>query len=312
MQLAAIRSADALLGQIAAPADRTIKHHAEKWLDTLRGEMKPRSYKELKEFARPLANEPLGDEMDVSALTADKCEAVFLALKNSALTPATKAKRWGFFRRFVRYLYGRELIDLPRNLDSLAFRVRPRAVKRYDLPAVRTVPKRLPDRLRLYALLAINCGMTNCDIGCLTKDMVDLGGATLTRKRVKTEDQADVPTVTYALWPETVALLRQEWSTHPTYALTSARNTPLWESRYDDGEKDLIVKAWKKEAPGIPLKAFRSIASAVMEGHPHYGRYVSHFLGHSPKSLRDRHYTPPSQELFDTILGWLRQELLAR
>jgi len=49
------------------------------------------------------------------------------------------------------------------------------------------------------------------------------------------------------------------------------------------------------------------ISATLLETHEVYGRYVHHFLGHSPKSIADKHYAAPSQELFDKALDWLRQ-----
>ena len=56
-------------------------------------------------------------------------------------------------------------------------------------------------------------------------------------------------------------------------------------------DKDLIRLAWQrtKPKPAIPLKAFRSISATLLESHASYGRYKTHFLGHSPKSIADKH-----------------------
>ena len=59
----------------------------------------------------------------------------------------------------------------------------------------------------------------------------------------------------------------------------------------------------------IPLKAFRSIAATLLESHETYGRYKGHFLGHSPKSIADKHYAAPSPELFDQAVNWLRRQI---
>ena len=58
------------------------------------------------------------------------------------------------------------------------------------------------------------------------------------------------------------------------------------------------------------LKQYRSIAATALESHAEYGRFVSYFLGHSPKSIKDKHYAAPSQKLFDKALLWLKKELL--
>jgi hypothetical protein len=35
---------------------------------------------------------------------------------------------------------------------------------------------------------------------------------------------------------------------------------------------------------------------------------VSHFLGHSPRTMKDRHYAAPATELFDKAVLWLGKQ----
>ena len=171
------------------------------------------------------------------------------------------------------------------------------------------VIRKLQDRTALYALLGLNCGMTNADIGALKQSAVK--GGYLTRKRVKTENQDNVPVVSYKLWQETERLLNQFRSTHPELWLVSNVGTPLWSGRIENGcvkEKDLIAKAWQKAKCPIKLKEFRSISATTLENHMEFGRYVSYFLGHSPRTLKDKHYAAPSQTLFDDAIAWLAKE----
>ena len=116
--------------------------------------------------------------------------------------------------------------------------------------------------------------MTNTDIGHLRKGQVDRARGRLVRKRVKTEAHEGVPTVDYALWPETLALLGSCWSAHPELALASSGGTCLYSSRFE-GEaarkKDLISLGWMRAGLSIPLKAFRSISATLLESHPSYG-----------------------------------------
>jgi len=59
------------------------------------------------------------------------------------------------------------------------------------------------------------------------------------------------------------------------------------------------------------LKDFRSIGATIIgdEKEKGWGRYVGHYLGHSPKTLADIHYTPPSDELFDEIVRYVGDQL---
>jgi len=141
------------------------------------------------------------------------------------------------------------------------------------------------------------------------------------RKRTKTSEEKDVPEVNYKLWPQTLKLLKKHFSTHETLTLTSKTGSKLWTNWIgEDGkehEKNLIGLQWKKAQyvkgkkikDAIPLKAFRSIGSTIIGDHREYGRYYSHYLGHSPKSIADKHYVPPSEELFDEIMAYVGKQL---
>lgn len=291
--------------------DHTLEHLAEKFLAVEQTDMKPLSYRELRLYIKNLYHLEglLSAGMDVRQINEGLVEKVFLHLSKAALDATTKKKRWGFFRRLVRYLWEQRLIELPRNLTSLGFTATAKKIQTYDLAFVRSILTGLKPRFRLYALLGLNCGMTAADIGQLRKDQVDLNRKRLVRKRVKTGNNANVPEVDYLLWNETVELLRACMSSDPVIFLTSMDGTPLWESRYEGDatpQKDLIYQQFKRGKVPIPHKAFRSIGAAEIETHEHFGRYKIHFLGHSPKSIVDKHYAPPSPELFDQIMLWLR------
>lgn len=296
-----------------APAERAVKANAERFLSVTMRRVKPLTFREIRQFMNALVAE-LGKDADVSVIDEAKVESVFLNLDAADLSDGTKKKQWGFFRRFAAYLTEKKLIGMPGNLYSklYKFKAGAAAVRKYDTAEVRKVLKGLTDRQRLYALFGLNCGMTSADIGQLTKDMIE--GDKLTRKRVKTEQWERVPTVTYVLWPETLALLETCGSDHPTLVLTGRTGEALWESRLNpDGstpQKDMIYQQWKRAGVSIPHKAFRSIAATMLESHPTYGRYVEHFLGHTPKTVKDKHYAAPSDEVFDQAMAWLRTKLL--
>src|SRR5262249_44415409 len=58
-----------------------------------------------------------------------------------------------------------------------------------------------------------------------------------------------------------------------------------------------------------PLKWLRKTSATLLESHPVYGRLTSLFLGHSPRSIKDKHYAEPPQELLDEAVTWLGQQL---
>lgn len=182
----------------------------------------------------------------------------------------------------------------------------------YPLKQVRDTLAGLPEIMRLYALLGLNCGMTNVDIGNLKHDMVKDGY--LTRRRVKTGDRLNVPTVSYKLWPETLELLYKHKSNHPTLWLVSQDGTPLYSTRMEGGKvkaKDLVSLKWKRygKCP-IPIAKFRNIASTLLGSHELYRQDGELFLGQTPKTVKTIHYEAPSQEVFDKATAWLHDKLL--
>jgi integrase len=291
--------------------ERSFGHHARQFLNVTRANVKPLSFREIRLYVEALYQQ--FGTVDVATVNESFVEKVYLGLRDATLEPPTRKKRWGFFQRLVRYFWSNRLVELPRNLDTLRFKVQVKAVKVYDLAVVRELLAGLKPRLRCYALLGLNTGMTSVDMGQLAKAQVGLERARLVRKRVKTAAVENVPTVEYALWPETVEALRAEWSTDPMLVLTSTDGTAMYSSRFEGAktpQKDLITQQWKRARLRIPLKAFRSIAATVLESHQHYGRYKTHFLGHTPKSVADKNYAAPSQALFDEIIAWLRSAVL--
>ncbi|HEY3788458.1 MAG TPA: hypothetical protein VGL71_06365, partial [Urbifossiella sp.] len=90
------------------------------------------------------------------------------------------------------------------------------------------------DKTKLYLLLMLNCGMYQNDVAELAASEVDWKTGTITRKRSKTRDRKDAPTVCYKLWPETLRLLKAyradtAVSTHQgeTRVLLTADGKPL-------------------------------------------------------------------------------------
>ena len=100
---------------------------------------------------------------------------------------------------------------------------------------MRTLVAAATGQLKLHILLALNCGYTNTDIAELKDPQVDWQRGAISRKRSKTQHVANVPVVTYPLWPQTFALLRQYRSGQATVLLT--RSGGPWAFRsLDDRE----------------------------------------------------------------------------
>jgi integrase len=126
-----------------------------------------------------------------------------------------------------------------------------------------------------------------------------------------------VPVVSYQLWSETLALLKQERSPGGKGRVLLNRNeSPLV---FDDVDKDgkpikcdnirnAFGRVCKKTDIGKPLKALKKTSATLLRGHRHYASLYDLFLGHAPTTMADKHYTLPPQDLLDEALGWLRDE----
>ncbi len=256
----------------------------------------------------------LSADMAVDVLTEQRVEEVFHALDAENRNAATKHKKWVIFKSFVRYVVKKRLVPLPLNLDDklLSFGVTPKEKPKPVLADVRDFIAGLPERLRLYALLAANCGMNNVDIGKLEPRQIDLAAKTLTRKRVKTASWKDVPTVTYRLWDETAELLRRQMTAGGQYALLDARGQPLYlDSKEGAGAAklyDKIKSSWRDHfgrdgAKKYTIKDFRFISADIIKDDPQYRAYREAWLGHSPKTVAERNYS--SSEDCTHVCEWL-------
>ena len=228
------------------------------------------------------------------------------------------SKVFGVSRQFIKFLWEGNLIDLPRNIDNKTYRFGKGAkkVRTWDVNEVKDAVHQATGQLRLHLLLMVNCGMLQTDISELRKDEVDWAKGRIIRKRSKTDHHEDVPTVDYELWPLTFDLLKKYRSQDPEIALlTENGNRWVCKRLTEDGKlvkSDNIASCYvwlkKKTANSKPLKQLRKTSASLIESHKEYGRYKGHFLGHSPRTIADKHYAAPSQELFDEIIFWLGEQ----
>ena len=238
--------------------------------------------------------------------------------KKKGWSPDYATKVFGVARQFIKFLWESGLIELPRNIDNKTYRFGTAAkkVKTWTVEEVVEAVKQATGQLKLHLLLMVNCGMLQTDISDLRQDEVDWTEGRIIRKRSKTEDHEDVPVVNYKLWPLTFELLKKYRSEDPEFALLTERGN-RWVCKRLNAEGKLVKAdniascyVWLKKKTGNrkPLKQLRKTSATLIEGQKEYGRYKSHFLGHSPRTLADRHYAAPSQELFDEIIDWLGKQ----
>ena len=166
--------------------------------------------------------------------------------------------------------------------------------------------------LQTCMLLSLNCGFNAVDIATLKHSEVDWVAGTITKKRVKTGGQSNVPTVTWVLWKTTLAQLKKHRATHPELVLLGRKDRELIVGGGLE-RSDTIADMWRwvKKCLGSkhPFKLLRKTSASILGGSPAYGRYAQYFLSHAASTTADRHYVRPSQVEFDKAVKWLGKEL---
>jgi integrase len=237
---------------------------------------------------------------------------------------------WGKYRAQDAFRYGKEFITwaaeyklcpLPANIHR-RFRFEEEVAdldkKRHTPEEFARMIERADGKLRLFILLAANCGFTQVDISDLKQGEVNWVAGTITRRRSKTKRRASTPVVTWPLWPETIELLRQYNSQQERVLLTQT-GEPYVEVWLDqDGEKhekDEIKNLYygflsrnrldlKKGFRGI-----RKMSSTIVEDMTGSEAMSTYFLGQSPKNIKNRHYVTPTQDKFNKVVMDLGRRL---
>lgn len=221
-------------------------------------------------------------------------------------------------KQFCKWLYERDLIALPKNIaNNKTLRIKiekkePKGLK--DTTPVKTLlaDPDLPERTQLYLCLMANCGMYPVDVSALRTDQVDWKRGRVTRKRTKTEEHKDVPTVTYKLWPATAALLRKHRAVGEL-ALTNEDGGPLQRKWIDDAgkaHKTCNITSAVKRAIGrlgldLSIAQLRKTSADLLYNHPTYRPWYQLFLGHSPRTVGEIYYARPNDATLDDAIQWL-------
>ena len=323
-----------IVSAITAPEpSRTLKVQVDGWRMLLRGACQSGQMSEGRFDAycrniRAFTNW-IGEDTSIDAIDEAKLEGFFTHLSarigageyspNYAHTLMMTAKQ------FISRLAELRLIPLPGNIRSHRFRFNhsaPTKVETFTVDELRAMMKAcegVSDRTKLFVLLMLNCGMYQNDIAELHRDEVNWKQGTLTRARSKTRER-NGPVVTYKLWPETFALLKQQRTAEGDLVLTTEEGNPLVRYWIEDGKMrryDCIHAAWTRlaEKMGLPkmrlgMKHLRKTSATLLASHPQYKYYAGYFLADSPKGMDQRHYITPSNQEFFAGLDWLRGQIL--
>ncbi len=225
-------------------------------------------------------------------------------------------------KSFVRWLWQIEAIStLPRVLDGKSTvltisKPMPKVIT-FTKEEITSLLGGASDRTKLYVLLMLNTAMTQKDIADLQLSEVDWNEGRIVRKRSKTADCENVPTVNYLLWPETLRLLKQERAVgSKDLVLRNTTGNPIWseeitsDGKYkkNDNVRNAFERLRKKLKIGKPLKSLKKSSASLLHDNEKFSALASLFLGHAPRSISDRHYTQVPQNLFDQAIRWLGTE----
>lgn len=236
------------------------------------------------------------------------------------------------WRQFIRWCWENEIIkDLPRNINSKGWTFnngtsgkQPKPKLIFPTERIKIIMETAPDKIKLWVLLALNCGYTQKDLSSLMKSEVDWETGRITRKRSKTEKAVGTPVVSYKLWDVTFDLLKKLKAKRGDRVLTTRNGTPyVIESIKKDAKglptierKDVLARTfylYQKQTFGnqISFKSLRKTGNTTLGG-SEYRDLRHHYLGHSEKSIADKHYDVESVEfraIFDKAVDFIGRKL---
>jgi integrase len=236
----------ALVHKPATPAEKTLGHWRDKFLERKRPGVSKTRFGHYQRQLETFVAHAGGPNADVASLNEQTLESFYVVCSTQAAEKVRKGKypHWqkntfSKAKAFLKYLVSLRKIEPLRNLDN-AFPIDgvPEEPEPWTLDEIHEAFRLACPRMRLYMLLALNCGMGQGEIAVLQSKEVDYEAGTISRYRFKTRKSKKKWKVTYKLWPITLELLRQFDTGGETVLLSERGNKPLWR----EGRRDLITQ----------------------------------------------------------------------
>jgi integrase len=310
--------------------DLYVRSRIKSYLDGLRGrvgagQFSPGSYanksETLKKFEKWIGEDALVDSIDEETLHRYFQHILGLItarnddLKDkSGCSVAYAKKQFSDAKTFIFNLVEKKLVPPLASLSSKAFRLNddPKKIIPYTIEEVRVLVERATGQLKLHLLLMLNCGMTQIDIANLQDEEVDWDRGRIVRKRSKTQRLPNTPTVSYNLWPTTLDLLKLYRSGQDRVLQTCTGGRWAWREMGANGKtrrSDNIATNYnrlrKKTGIDKTLIVMKKTSSSLLRTQNEYADLYWLFLGHSPKTIADRHYAAPPEERLNAAITWL-------
>ena len=329
------------------PADRTVGGQAKAWLEELQGQvaigvLTPDRFESYRCCINNFSNwiggkHPLEsiDEVTIQGyynhLVQEVARRKSDKRNKDGCSAAYAGDQLATAKQFIFWCFERRLLSLPHNIKSSKHRFtgkkssRPKKVY-FENEEILLLLNEATERLKLYLLLMMNCGYTQSDLSDLRHDEVDWRKARIIRRRSKTDDHndddSDVPVVDYLLWPETFRLLKKHRSDKKEYGtvFVTEKGGPLVAKSLREGKlsktdniqsmyRRLVLRLKLTGPQKKPLKALRKTSSDKIGRNKKYMMLKSHFLGHSPRTVAEKHYSDGvPQDLLDEAVKWLGED----
>ena len=222
--------------------------------------------------------------------------------------------------QYIRWLWKEGSIEhLPRNLGDSEIVVPANEVKVYTVEEIKKLWVNADERMRLFILLALNCGMTQKDISDMKPSEVDWTVGTISRKRSKTQNHKSTPTITYSLWPETLKLLKKLRAKNcKSNVLLNRNGTPYRTEKVNAKgnpiKVDIVGKDFNKLKKDCNLKGrsfinLKKTSRSLLEDNKDYQAVAELLVGRAPRTVSERHYAKPATNWLAEATNWLRDEL---
>ena len=220
--------------------------------------------------------------------------------------------------QFLRWAWKQEHIEsLPRNLSDHGITVPAKEIEVFTIKEVKKLLATASPRMQLFVLMALNLGMTQQDMSDLRPKEVDWRRKTIKRKRSKTERHKSTPFVTYKLWPETAALLKQFRTKDKERVLLNKFGLPLKDQEHVDGKyrkTDTVGREFRRlkkkcKISGRSFICLKKTSRSLLEDNRDFQPIAELFVGRAPKTVSEKHYAKPPENWLADATNWLRKKL---
>ncbi len=318
--------------QATVPNDKRLTRNVERWIDGKlsrhkAGEVSAGRFQnwriEIEQFQTFVRTKsPLDDVSLIDGRLLEQYQLHLLEkIGNGEFAPPSAKSRLDIAKQFARWLFGQGLIELPNNIinpKDLTIKVPTTKNEAYPIEIIKTIlaDDATPERTKLYILLMLNGGMYQVDIAHLTHEQFDLENGRITRKRTKTADYENVPTVNYLLWQRTKELLVKHRANGGEWLLLNENGLCLQREEIK-ANKHLkkvcnITTAYARLKARLditqPLKLLRKTSSNLLYNEKQFRPLHTLFLGHSPRSVAEKFYVNPEDNTLDDAIRWLGEQ----